>query len=136
MTREEKIKALEEKLWNEIAEEKVDLTKVLNYSLEINSPQEFNHAAMNLASFALLEEALFCKCMFRSAASVIDSDIKYIVDEDTLDILLNKEHILIPIEEEYDIHTDWSDEWWQYNSISICEKIAYDRKKREESENN
>ena len=103
MTREEKIKALEEKLWNEIAEEKVDLTKVLNYSLEINSPQEFNHAAMNLASFALLEEALFCKCMFRSATSVIDSDIRYVVDEDTLDILLNKEHILIPIEEEYDM---------------------------------
>ena len=33
MTREEKIKALEEKLWNEIAEEKVNLTEVLNYSL-------------------------------------------------------------------------------------------------------
>ena len=136
MTREEKIKVLEEKLWNEIAEEKVNLTKVLNYSLETNSPQKFNHAAMNLASFALLEEALFCKCMFRSATSVIDSDIRYVVDEDTLDILLNKKRILTPIIEEYGIHADWSDEWWQYNSISICEKIIYDRKKREESENN
>ena len=136
MTREEKIKMLEEKLWNEIAEEKVNLTKVLNYALEINSPQKFNHAAMNLASFALLEEALFCKCMFRSAASVIDSDIRYVVNEDTLDILLNKKHILTPIREEYDIHTDWSDKWWQHNSISIYEKLAYYKKKREESENN
>lgn len=136
MTREEKIKALEEKLLNEIAEEKVDLTKVLNYSLEVNSPQNFNHAAMNLASFVLLEEAISCKCMFRSVTSVIDSDVRYVVDEDTLDVLLDKIYILSSIREEYDIHTDWSDEWWQYNSISICEKIAYDRKKREESENN
>ena len=136
MTREEKIKALEEKLWREIAEEKSELTKVLNYALEIKSPQEFNHAAMNLASFALLEEALFCKCMFRSVTSVIDSNIRYVVDEETLDILLSKEYILTPIKGEYGVHIDWSDEWWQYNSISICEKLAYDRKKREESENN
>lgn len=136
MMREEKIKVLEEKLWHEIAEEKFKLTKVLNYSLETNSPQKFNHAAMKLASFALLEEALCCKCMFRSAASVIDSDIRYVVDEDTLDILLNKKHILIPIIEEYGIHTDWSDEWWQHNSISIYERLAYYRRKREESENN
>lgn len=135
MTREEKIKALEEKLFKEIDERKRKYISDLNWALEPHylSNDIFYRSTMALATVVSLENVLNCSFdIFNETNSSGD----YIIKEDTLDILLKKDYILTSICKGEYLHDNFSDEWWEHNSISTYERLAYYRKKREESGNN
>lgn len=134
MTREEKVKNLKEKLFKEIDERKYKYVSDLNWALEPHylSNNIFYRSAMALATVVNLENVLNCSFdIFNETNSSGD----YIIREDTLDILLKKDYILTSICKGEYLHEDFSDEWWEHNSISRYERLAYYKNKKEESEN-
>lgn len=119
MTREEKIKALEEKILAEIAEAKPRLIKELKKNFDNTS--KFCTIAAKIFIYNNLEQTILNYPVFEE-----ECQNEYTVKEDTLDMLLKENKILSKITTDLRFTFDFNDEFWEHQYFTIFERIAFD----------
>ena len=133
MTREEKVLTIKHKISKEIDATVPQLIENLQWATNnrfaATSFSTFYRSAMILASLTELKQKLMIEnYMFEQV-----NFGKFIVSEDTLDILLEQSHILYPIVDEGRVRFDYDDEYWEYKHITIFERCAHQQKDNDDT---
>lgn len=133
MTREEKVLKIKHKISKEIDTTVPQLIENLQWATNNRfvsiSFSTFYRSAMILASLVELKQKLILNgYMFEQV-----NFGKFIVSEDTLDILLEQSYILYPIIDEGRVQFDYDDEYWEYKHITIFERCAHQQKDNDDT---
>lgn len=130
MTREEKVLTIKHKISKEIDAIVPQLIENLQWATNnrfaSTSFSIFYKSSMILASLAELKQKLMIEhYMFEQ----VNFD-RFIVSEDTLDILLEQSKIIYPIADKRYIIFDYDDEYWEHEYISVLERDTHEDKNK------
>lgn len=133
MTREEKVLTIKHKISKEIDDTVPQLIKNLQWATNNRfvaiSFSTFYKSSMILASLAELKQKLMLADYMFEQVNVFDTPI---VSDETLDILLEQSKILYPILDKGNIRFDYNDEYWEYEHITVLERIIHQHRGKED----
>lgn len=132
MTREEKVLKIKHKISKEIDTTVPQLIENLQWATNnrfvSTSFSIFYKSAMILASLVELKQKLILNgYMFEQV-----NFGQPIVSDDTLDILLNQSKIIRPILDSDYIRFDYDDEYWEYEHVTVLERVVHEETENDE----
>lgn len=118
MTREEKVKALKEKILDEISKKIPECIEILSISKD--NKKKFYVFSMTLSTYLYLEKKIIENYPLFEEINYN----KYTVTDQTLNMLLTKEYILPPFVFEF-FDKFINDEYWEFEYFTTLERAAF-----------